>query len=91
MTIPNELIHPSPFDLLNDLDGKDIIHRYCNLAEFDALLEKKLTLTCPNNWSQSDPFENPIFKADLIKTNGERHDMSRWSKQLQLSVLDTPR
>lgn len=81
MTVPNELINPSHFDLLNGLKKDDMLHRYCSLAEFNCLLDGKLSLTCPFNWTENDPFEHPLFRAKLIGKNGKPHDISQWGRQ----------
>jgi hypothetical protein len=82
MTVPNELINPSPLSSLkNGLKPNDIIHRYCSLPELDSLLGGNLTLTSPLRWTEGDPFEHPLFRASLIGIDGKPHDITRWGKQ----------
>lgn len=69
MTHSKELVNPSSYDLLNGLCGSDLIHRYCSIEELYSIIRGKLTLTCPFKWE--DQFENPLFRAKLIKRDGK--------------------
>lgn len=69
-------------DFLNGLRPDTKIYRYVELEKTIEIVSGRFRLTTPFKWTHGDPFEAPLFRCTIERSDGQRIDLGTESQRL---------